>query len=70
MRETTFYERLLGIERPWRVHDVQPAAEKAGDVDAVEHAFVRGGVLPDGGDDPADSDLRDGPGRVNVFETT
>ena len=25
---------------------VQAAAEKAGDVDAVEHAFVRGGVLP------------------------
>ena len=30
-------------------------------MDAVEHAFVRGGVLPDGGGDPADSDLRDGP---------
>ena len=36
------------------------AAEKAGDVDAVEHAVVRGGVLPDGGGYPADSDLRDG----------
>ena len=27
MRETTFYERLLGIERPWRVHDVRFALE-------------------------------------------
>ena len=32
MRETTFYERLLGIERPWRVHDVRLALEQ-GDVE-------------------------------------
>ena len=32
MRETTFYERLLGIERPWRVHDVRLTLEQ-GDVE-------------------------------------
>ena len=32
MRETTLYERLLGIERPWRVHDVRLALEQ-GDVE-------------------------------------
>ena len=31
MRETTFYERLLGIERPWRMHDVRLALEQ-GDI--------------------------------------
>ena len=32
MTETTLYERLLGIERPWRVHDVRLALER-GDVE-------------------------------------
>ena len=32
MRETTLYERLLGIERPWRVHDVRLALAQ-GDVE-------------------------------------
>ena len=32
MTETTLYERLLGIERPWRVHDVRLALEQ-GDVE-------------------------------------
>ena len=32
MRETTFYERLLGIERPWRMHDVRLALEQ-GDIE-------------------------------------
>ena len=32
MRETTLYERLLGIKRPWRVHDVRLALEQ-GDVE-------------------------------------
>ena len=32
MTETTLYERLLGIERPWRVHDVRLSLEQ-GDVE-------------------------------------
>ncbi|MCY4661538.1 MAG: hypothetical protein OXF93_17280 [Acidobacteria bacterium] len=38
MTETTLYERLLGIERPWRVRDVRLALEQ-GDVEVgVEFA--------------------------------
>ncbi|MCY3837255.1 MAG: transposase family protein, partial [Gammaproteobacteria bacterium] len=38
MTETTLYEKLLGIERPWRVRDVRLALEQ-GDVEVgVEFA--------------------------------
>ena len=52
MTETTLYEKLLGIERPWRVRDVRLALDQ-GDVEVGVEFAGETLVCPTCGDTPA-----------------